>query len=250
MQDADGVRKNAAYSCMREDNVTACPDWTYGGTTCCSVNRCEVAALEAFTFDVVDQSNPGTGGVKLIHSGYPSTPNDQIPCPAQASGLIELRQFILTLQCDPKGRLDDMTIVSYDESYPYCTFRVTAKTKAACGLLDVPQSSNSAASTAGMVGPGGQFGYTILGALLVLGMQVAVPFALAKYGPQYGVDPSAWTMSAIGERIMTRLGLAKSATEKVPLRFSATGYNYQGGEGASSSPNRFSSSTSSTSTDL
>lgn len=185
-----GVRTNGG--CLRPDNST-CKDWTFGGTTCCSERRCEVVALSAFTFDVVDPLNSATGGVRLTHSGYPDTDNDDIACPFQESGLRRLRQFILTLDCDPTGTVDNLEVTGYNENSPYCAFRVRAKSAAACGVADpspssspsrTPTASSSSSAAASLqpiapavaagAGPGAQFGLVVLGAVLCGAVQVAL----------------------------------------------------------------------------
>ena len=110
--------------------------------------------------------------------GYPDRNDDSIACPDQAPGLKRLRTFLLTLLCDPTGPSNDLTIISYNENSPYCTFRVTAKTRAACGVPDALPAP--AAAAAAGVGPGGQFGFVILGSLLGGAAVVFGPALLAR----------------------------------------------------------------------
>jgi hypothetical protein len=218
-QTGRGTRSNAGTSCLREDNATACPDYTFGGTTCCSTRRCEVVAVESFRFDVVDQANPASGGVTLMHDGYPDSDNDDNDCPFQDTGLRRLRRFILNLQCDPNGKIDDLTVTNYDESSQYCIFRLTATTKAACGVLDGGGGGGGGNAAAdgnvvgpGAVGPTGQFGFTVLGALLAIGVQGAI---------------AAYRANKRGELldVVNRLGVKQKGSptkgERSPLRLTA-----------------------------
>jgi len=228
-----GTRSNADYSCLREDNVTPCPDYTFGGNMCCSVRRCEVVSMETSPyFDVLDLSNPGTGGVVLTHAGMPTSDNDGEPCPQIAPGLPRLRQFILTLLCDPNGKIDDLTITKYDENNPYCIFRVTATTKAACGILDVPASNNNLNTNTNTVGPAGQFGFTILGAFVLLGLQFGYNvYSMRKQSGRSFTDIVHAKVNSTYDTITNKS--PSPSKESVPLRLSATstgGYN---------SPNRF-----------
>ena len=75
------------------------------------MRRCEIVALPSFTFDLLDAAN-ASAGVVLRHTGYPDQINDDIRCPNQAEGLPRLRQLLLTLKCDPRGQLDDLSVVS------------------------------------------------------------------------------------------------------------------------------------------
>lgn len=201
-QSGRGERSNAG--CTREDDITPCADYTFiGETTCCSTRRCEVIALEAFRFSLVDLTNPATGGVVLDHQGMPASPNDYEKCPME-NGLTRLREFRLTLECDPDAT--ELVVTAYDES-DYCRFYVTASTALACGtqvvspspypsLSSSPSLSSTSTRTASPtrtptrssggggggnaatssssaigVGPGGQFGFTILGAFLCIAVQ-------------------------------------------------------------------------------
>ena len=106
-----GVNPNG---CLRPDNTT-CFDYTFNRETCCSSRRCEVVALPSRTFDLIDAGDPAAGGVVLRHVGYPDQSLDDLRCPEQEPGLPRLRQFILSLACDPFGAIDDLTVTSYDE---------------------------------------------------------------------------------------------------------------------------------------
>jgi len=113
LQAQRGVNPNG---CLRLDN-SSCTDWTFGGTACCSHQRCEVISGPFYAFELVDPANPATGGVRITHAGWPdSLKNDNIQCPDQKPGLERLRQFVLTLECDPTGTIDDLTVKSYNEN--------------------------------------------------------------------------------------------------------------------------------------
>lgn len=237
-----GVRNNAATSCLREDNVTACPDWTFQGTnTCCSTRRCEVVALPSFTFDVKDIGNPATGGVVLIHTGYPASDNDEERCPDDAPGLVRLRQFVLDLQCDPKGKIDDITIIKYDENNPYCIFRVTATTKAACGVPDTNTGTSNMNTNSNLVGPSGQVGFTILGALLVVGLQIS--YGIYSIRKQTGGSIVSIMQDKVNDTYASLTGRRNrgNSNEKVPLRLSAVSPSSPT-TASYNSPNRFNSS--------
>ena len=138
LQPQRGVNPNG---CLADDNATSCLDYTFGGPACCSPRRCEVVAGPFFTLAWRDPSNPATGGVVLTTSGWPDSPtNDNIACPMQAPGLPRLRQFVLTLQCDPAGAAGQLQVNSYNEASPYCVFRVAVSARDACGLV-VPSAT-------------------------------------------------------------------------------------------------------------
>ncbi len=210
-----GTRNNGG--CLREDN-TSCTDYTFGGDTCCSVRRCEVVAYNIFTFDVLSRTDP-SAGVVLTYAGYPDRNDDDFGCPEQAPGLKRLRSVVLTLQCDPAGAANDLQITDYNEESPYCTFRVTARTRAACGVADAPAAPAAAAAAAAGVGPGGQFGFVVLGGCLVAAAVALAPVAgrrLRAAGVQLPDWLAPWLgQGASGPRVP--MMAAASASPSTPL---------------------------------
>ena len=209
LQNARGVNP---YGCLAADNATECTDFTFGGKTCCSPRRCEVVAGPFFQLELLNSSNPASGGVVMTTAGWPDSPtNDNTHCPEQASGLPRLRQFVLTLQCNPSGAPGELEILSYNENSPYCVFRVTARSLAACGMAvpsasptpsASPQPSASASLSASPSLPpppppasagtsptpspaaiaGSNFGFVVLGGALALGVQALVAYGRAALG--------------------------------------------------------------------
>jgi hypothetical protein len=235
-QTARGVNRNG---CLRPKDNSTCPDYTFGGTLCCSPRRCEVVALEAFTFTLLDAANPGSGGVVLRHMGMPASEADYENCPYQSPKLRRLREFTLTLLCDPAAEPRALTIVSYDES-TYCHYRIRAKALAACGTLNASPSptpsrtgapsatpSGSAAPPAGagaaaaptglVVGAAGQFGFVVLGAALgaaaLAGAQLA---AGAARGGALAARVNAFAVGG-GKSGAPLFFRATSAQERAPL---------------------------------
>ena len=185
LQPGRGV--NPRDDCLREDGVSECVDWTYGGPLCCSPRRCEVVALEAAVFSPLNMKNLTGGGVLLKHAGYPGSDNDFLKCPEQAPGLPRLRSLELNMACDPAGDSSSLVVTGYNEGDDgedgqYCRFQVFVKTLAACGVPDpvvvptpAPQSAsdaiNALLASGALVNAGGQFGYCALGCVLTLAAQ-------------------------------------------------------------------------------
>ena len=213
LQPARGVNPNG---CLAADNATACTDFTFGGPTCCSPRRCEVVAGPFFRLELADPANAATGGVVLTTAGWPDSPaNDNTQCPEQAPGLRRLRQFVLTLQCDPAGAPGALQVLSYNEQSPYCVFRVAARALAACGAAvpsasptpsasPPPSASASAAASPSAPPPppaaaaaaaaapspaaaaAANFGFVALGGALALGVQALLAYARGVLGSSAG----------------------------------------------------------------
>ena len=183
LQDGRGV--NTRDDCLRPDDGTTCPDWTYGGDICCSPRRCEVVALEPAVFSPLNKLNLATGGVLLLHSGYPASNHDFLKCPEQAPGLPRLRTFELNMACNTSGTANDLIVTGYNEgddgeNGQYCRFQVYVSTLAACGIPDplptpLPESASDAINrmiaSGALATPPSQFGFVILGVFLTLFLQ-------------------------------------------------------------------------------
>ena len=107
-----------------------------------------------------------------VRAGGP--PPSLAPHLSRVRRLRRLRTFILNLDCDPTGAIDDIVVTDYNEQSPYCTFRVRATTRAACGVADVPPAAAAAAPAST---PGANFGFTVLGGVLTVGGYAAFLFA-------------------------------------------------------------------------
>jgi hypothetical protein len=160
------------------------------GQTVPTTPACEVLGHTRPEFDFVDPTNPGTGGVILRHSSLPPMQGDPFPCLTNPlTGYPKERNLDIVLLCDSSLTSDNLAPVSFVESKQYglgtCSYVFTLRTGAACGvsgdpfdMVVTPDTSSNAASN---------FGYTVLGAFLAVGLQFGFTRAyagghLARFG--------------------------------------------------------------------
>lgn len=161
-----------APACPGGPTQSGCFDWDTNTPVCCT-GSCAVLGTEYFRFDIVDPSNPLTGGVQLIHGGMPPDDADPYNCPINpATGLARERQLTIQLQCDPSGSATTLQVLGTSEPST-CSYVLTAKTKAACGVAgDIFDGYRD--------NPGHSFGFVILGSTLTIATYFALGFADAR----------------------------------------------------------------------
>lgn len=147
---------------------------------------CEVLGHTRPEFDLLDETNPSTGGIVLRHSSLPPASHDKYTCPTDArTGYPKERQVRMVLLCDPTLAPTQVVEVSFLEDKPphglgTCIYNLTLRAAAACGAPGDPfgpaTDPAAAAAAAGFVSPdvaargvpGTNFGYVLLGAALLL----------------------------------------------------------------------------------
>lgn len=133
---------------------------------------CEILAHDRPEFDLIDETNPATGGIALSFSALPEPLSDGNKCPTSpiyGGGQIP-RSITILLYCDPSGSTTDLKPLGktpFVEVSP-CVYQVSFTTKAACGISGDPFDIQSPVST-----PGKNFGFTILGSFLTAGSYMA-----------------------------------------------------------------------------
>jgi hypothetical protein len=155
---------------------------------------CIVFAHTRPEWDLIDPANPATGGLKLSYLGLTEPASDSFnSCPySDVYSGERPRKLTVNLLCDPAGSASDIKLVanpntptdpsSYYAEVDTCVYELTVSTKAACGSsgdpFDLPCASSSAAMEQQLQAgrPGTNFGYTVLGAVL-LGL---AQFAIAR----------------------------------------------------------------------
>jgi hypothetical protein len=100
---------------------------------------------------------------------------DPFGCPIDSrTGYPRERSIDMILLCDPSMTMDDATPVSFIEVKPTglgtCQYAFTLKTGAACGVQGDPFDFQPAVTGAGA--PASNFGFTVLGAVLLVGFQM------------------------------------------------------------------------------
>lgn len=128
-------------------------------------------------FDVLDPNNPSQG-IIMRHSSLPPMAGDSFGCPTDPrTGYPKERELDIVLQCDPTMSNDDIREISFMEVKPQgssigtCQYRFTLASGAGCGVAGDPYDVSSNAVTNGPGAPAYNFGYTILGACLFVGIQ-------------------------------------------------------------------------------
>lgn len=139
---------------------------------------CEIIAHSRPDFDLIDPSNPLTGGISLSYQGLPDSAADTFnQCPPDARWGSNLpRTVTVLMMCDPSGYVNDVTGVSWIEVSP-CTYQFTVKSKAGCGVQGDPIAQQIYANEQAKTLPATNFGFTILGGFLFFVLQVAFVYA-------------------------------------------------------------------------
>lgn len=150
---------------------------------------CIIFAHTRPQWDLIDESNPATGGLRITYQGLVEPSSDAFnKCPTSpvyGGGPIP-RILRINLLCDASGSSSDVKFVAnpatpsdpttfYDEiPSGSCIYELTASTKAACGTKGDPFSLPPAST------PGANFGYTVLGSVLTVGIYSAFLFVDAR----------------------------------------------------------------------
>jgi hypothetical protein len=163
---------------------------------------CIIFAHTRPEFDLIDENNPATGGLRLSYLGLSEPASDafnQCPYSDVYSGE-QPRRLSINLLCDPFGSDSDVTYapnpafpsdpMSFFKEVSTCTYELTVRTKAACGVSGDPYAPSpssapppsptalpsatatpapvAAAAAAAIDTPGKNFGYTVLGSVLTV----------------------------------------------------------------------------------
>jgi len=156
---------------------------------------CEVLGHTRPEFDLLDPTNPATGGIVLKHSSLPPSASDKYTCPTDSrTGYPRERTVSIVLLCDPSMSSSQLREVSFAEVKPgslgTCVYNLTLTTGAACGAAGDPYdpagsggSTNLAAACSSLVAlgaPSTNFGFVILGTFLCVAAQAAFAFACER----------------------------------------------------------------------
>ena len=156
-----------------------------------ATSDCEVIGHTRPEFDLLDESNPATGGIVLKHSSLPPSASDKYKCPTDSrTGYPRERSVSIVILCDPSLPVSQLKEVSFAEVKPSgglgtCVYNLTLRSGAACGAAGDPYdpagtSGGAAAASADcqrrvQIGvPGTNFGYGGLGSVLCVAAQAAV----------------------------------------------------------------------------
>lgn len=135
---------------------------------------CIVFAHDRPEFDLIDESNPATGGIRLTYSGLTEPTSDTFnKCPpSDVYGGQTPRFLRINLLCNP-GQADLSTGASLFREVSSCVYELNATTKYACGIAGDPYAPPVSRA-------GTQFGYTVLGSVLTVGIYSAFLFVDAR----------------------------------------------------------------------
>jgi hypothetical protein len=147
------------------------------GKTVPYTHPCVILATTRPEWDLVDQSNPRTGGIQLRYGAMPDPAADNWDkCPNDPKYNIPLqRTLVLNLLCDPLLPETSLVELTFTETSS-CQYEFNVSTGASCGQSGDPYAavgSGSVPSNTAAVQAGTQFGYTLLGAVLLLAGQYA-----------------------------------------------------------------------------
>ena len=148
------------------------PDPETGATVPVDAN-CEILAHTRPDFDLQDPGNPATGGIALSYQALPDAVNDLNSCPPdQRYGETKGPRFLTVfLDCDPYGYLDVVTPYNMTE-VSTCHYQLFMRTKAACGISGDAIAAGIAAQQAQATQPARDFGFTVMGGVLLVVVQV------------------------------------------------------------------------------
>jgi hypothetical protein len=134
--------------------------------------NCEILAHTRPDFDLQDPTNPATGGITLSYAALPDAVNDINSCPPDARyGETKGPRFLTVyLDCDPYGYVDLAT--PYNMTEPsQCHYALFMRSKAACGIAGDSIAAGIAAQQLAATQPGRDFGFTLLGTVLLFALQ-------------------------------------------------------------------------------
>lgn len=139
---------------------------------------CIIFAHTRPEFDLIDESNPATGGLRLSYLGLSEPESDAFnQCPYSPVYAGEQPRVLrINLLCDPSGSTTDVKYApnpafptdptSFFKEVSTCTYELTVSTKAACGVSGDPYGVAVAAAAANS--PSKNFGFTVLGSVLTV----------------------------------------------------------------------------------
>jgi len=135
--------------------------------------NCEILAHTRPDFDLQDPTNPATGGITLSYQALPDAVGDKNSCPADKRyGETQGPRFLTVLvDCDPLGYINVATPYNMTETSP-CHYSLFMTSKAACGIVGDAIAAGIAAQQAAVTQPGRDVGFTLLGSLVLLALQV------------------------------------------------------------------------------
>ncbi len=119
-----------------------CQDPEAGGANACCTGDCTVIAHDvACDYQLLDTTNPLTGGITWTHAGMPPDASDPFGCPNDpTTGCPRERQLSVALFCDTTATADDSFTflgIAEDPTTP-CAYTLQARAKAACGAKGDP----------------------------------------------------------------------------------------------------------------
>jgi hypothetical protein len=149
-----------------------CTDPERGGQAVCCTGDCSVIAHDkACDYQLLDASNPATGGITWTHAGMPPDASDPFECSTDpTTGCSKERQLSVKLYCDTSSgaAADSFTFLGISEP-SQCSYLLEARAKAACGTTGDPFDP-------GQDSGGQRFGYVVLGAFLTVGLSFTYSF--------------------------------------------------------------------------
>ena len=115
-----------------------------------ATSDCEVIGHTRPEFDLLDESNPATGGIVLKHSSLPPSASDKYKCPTDSrTGYPRERWVSIVILCDPSLPVSQLKEVSFAEVKPSgglgtCVYNLTLRSGAACGAAGGAQAHGGA----------------------------------------------------------------------------------------------------------
>jgi hypothetical protein len=138
---------------------------------------CEILAHTLPEFDVIDPNNP-QNGIILRQNSLPPTSSDKYGCPTDPrSGYPKEREVNIIIQCDQSMSVNDVREISFteiktDSGLGTCQYNFILASGAGCGVKGDPFDNFVTSTTpTGPGAPSYNFGFTILGAVLCVGLQ-------------------------------------------------------------------------------
>ena len=184
---------------------------------------CEIIAHSRPDFDLIDPSNPLTGGISLSYQGLPDSVADAFnQCPKDNRWGSNLpRTVTVLMMCDPNGAVNDVTPVGWIEVSP-CTYQFTVKSKAGCGVQGDPIAQQIYASEQAKTQPATNFGFTILGGFLFFVLQVA--FVYANQNGYIDMVRSKIGLGSSSSNYLRGTSSGSGGASSVPLNKASSGY--------------------------
>jgi hypothetical protein len=148
-----------------------CTDPEQGGKAVCCTGDCTVIAHDkSCDYQLLDASNPTSGGVTWTHAGMPPDSSDPFQCSTDpTTGCSRERQLSVKLYCDSSAK-DPASFTFLGISEPsQCSYLLEARAAAACGTKGDPFDP-------GQDSGGMRFGFVVLGAALTIGLSYVYSF--------------------------------------------------------------------------